>query len=606
MQNFNMLFFLRTLLLISLLSSSFAYGYEKRIAALAYHDVVDRKDQLTSDAVTLDTLINHFEWLLVSGYQPVSIADLIAAREGKKTLPDKPVLLCWDDGYTSFFTHVLPLLKVYNFPAVLALVGEWMSSGEDGKVLYGSTYVPREKFLSWQQVKAIQQSGLVEIASHSMNLHSTLLADSSGDMLPATITHIFDTKTLRYETDVEYRQRIYMDLESNSQLIADHLGERPRVMVWPFGRYNQLAVKIAHEVGMEVTLTLDPVSGSVRDLTALGRVYPTLNPETGILRTNLKEKHSTPLRRFMKVRMSDLIEEDAEVEVQFSKLLERIHALQVGAVIFEPIVEINGELHALFSNSYLPVAQDRLLRLLWQTDRRGGAGSILWLNRKIFDVEKQKHQSRMSETVPSVLFSDLGKAAPCSGIIIDHQLFAGSLFAFADENPQRNGENAYRANILVKRALRKVWRVAGRLPEYSLEILKNIAQIQKWQPFVEVALLVTPAMLAEASDKQIMTVLSGFDYLVLDLRDTRPDKDLTEWLTGTSKRKALLPYMVPLLKYESESSNGEGKLVREFRQLTMEGFINHAYADDHFLDDSPLPSTIREIISTSTYPVRPR
>lgn len=566
---------------------------------MAYHDVVERKDQLTSDAVTLDTLINHFEWLLASGYQPVSISDLIAARVGEKTLPNKPILLCWDDGYTSFFTHVLPLLKVYNFPAVLALVGEWMSASDDGTVLYGSTYVPREKFLSWQQVKAVQQSGLVEIASHSMNLHSALMADSSGDMLPATITHAFDQATSLYESDVDYRGRIRMDLESNSRLMAQHLGERPRVMVWPFGRYNEFALEIAHDVGMEVTLTLDPVSGTVENLMALGRVYPTLNPETGVLRANLEMNYTPPLRRLMKVKMSDLIEEETDTEVQFSKLLERVHTLQVGGVIFEPIIEIDGKIHAMFTNNSLPVAQDRLLRLLWQTDRRGGAESILWLSNEIFNIEKQNRPPEISEKLPISLFDDLGKAAPCSGIIIDHLPFAKLLFGFVEESLSTYGKILYETDTLKKKAVRNAWRADERLPEDTRDILENIGKIQKWQPFTEVALLVSPQMLAEASDKQMAAILSGFDYLLLDLRgnQTLPNKSVAE---------AFRPYLVPMIQYENENNNGGKKLAHQFGQLTREGFINHAYASDHFLDNSPAPSTVREAISTRTFPVTPK
>ena len=601
MQNSNMLIILRTLLFVFLLFlfSSFSYAAEKKIVAIAYHDVVERKDQLTSDAVTLDTLINHFEWLLSSGYQPVSISDLIAARVGEKTLPNKPVLLCWDDGYTSFFTHVLPLLKAYNFPAVLALVGEWMSASEDGTVLYGSTYVSREKFLSWQQVMAVQQSGLVEIASHSMNLHSALMADSNGDMLPATITHAFDQVTSLYESDVDYRGRIRMDLESNSRLMAQHLGERPRVMVWPFGRYNEFALEIAHDVGMEVTLTLDPVSGTVENLMALGRVYPTLNPETGVLRANLEKNYTPPLRRLMKVKMSDLIEEDTDTEVQFSKLLERVHTLQVGAVIFEPIIEIDGKIHAMFTNNSLPVAQDRLLRLLWQTDRRGGAESILWLNKEIFNIEKQNRPPEIPEKLPISLFDDLGKAAPCSGIIIDHLPFAKLLFGFVEESSSTYGKILYETDTLKKKAVRNAWRADERLHGDTRDILENIGQIQKWQPFTEVALLVTPQMLAEASNKQMAAILSGFDYLLLDLRDnqTLPNKSVAE---------AFHPYLVPMIQYDNENNNGGKKMAQQFDQLTKEGFINHAYTNDHFLDNSPPPSTVREAISTRTFPVSPK
>ncbi len=236
---------------------------------------------------------------------------------------------------------------------------------------------------------------------------------------------------------------------------------------------------------------------------------------------------------------------------------------------------------------------------MWQTDRRGGAESILWLNAKIFNIEQQNYQSEISSNPPPTLFTDLGKAAPCSGIIIDHQSFARSLLGFVGKSSQTHGKKLYGADTLKKKVIRKTWQADNRLPGKSLEVLEKIAQIQKWQPFTEVALLVTPHMLAKASDKQIAAVLSGFDYLVLDLRDKH---------TWRNKNVAptFLPYLVPMIQYESESSSGGKKLAQQFRQLTKDGFINHAYSNDHFLDTSPLPSTIREAISTSTYPVRPR
>jgi hypothetical protein len=300
----------------------------------------------------------------------------------------------------------------------------------------------------------------------------------------------------------------------------------------------------------------------------------------------------------MKVKMSDLIEEDPQSELRFSKLLERIYTLQVGSVVFEPTLEIDGETHALFANSYLPVLQDRLLRLLWQTDRRGRAESILWLSKPIFDIEKQNHRSEISETSsPPSLFSDLGKAALCSGVIIDHQDFAKSLFSSVGELSQTYSEKTYGADIIKKRNSRKAWRLAGEFPVSSQELLESIGKIQEWQPFIEVALLVTPEMLEGASEEQIAAVLSGFDYLVLKLGDEQTIPDNTA---------AFRPYLVPMLKYESTNRNGEKILAQQFDQLTREGFINHAYADDHFLDNSPSPEVIREAISISTYPVRPR
>src|SRR5262245_46148867 len=67
--------------------------------ALCYHDVVsnvrENRDPDSTDAIQL---AEQFSWLRARGYVPVSLSDIIAAREGKKALPDKAVLLTFDDG----------------------------------------------------------------------------------------------------------------------------------------------------------------------------------------------------------------------------------------------------------------------------------------------------------------------------------------------------------------------------------------------------------------------------------------------------------------------------------------------------------------------------
>jgi biofilm PGA synthesis lipoprotein PgaB len=50
------------------------------------------------------------------GYSVVSVQDLFDAAAGKKELPEKPILLTFDDGYLSFYTKVYPLLKKYHYP----------------------------------------------------------------------------------------------------------------------------------------------------------------------------------------------------------------------------------------------------------------------------------------------------------------------------------------------------------------------------------------------------------------------------------------------------------------------------------------------------------
>jgi biofilm PGA synthesis lipoprotein PgaB len=98
----------------------------QRFVSVAFHDVVDRPDELDADAVTATLLVQFFDWLKGTGWTAVSLDDLAAARRGTRPLPDKAILITFDDGYKSLYTRVFPLLKVYRFPIVASLVGIWM------------------------------------------------------------------------------------------------------------------------------------------------------------------------------------------------------------------------------------------------------------------------------------------------------------------------------------------------------------------------------------------------------------------------------------------------------------------------------------------------
>lgn len=84
---------------------------------------------------------------------------------GVGTLPEKPVLLTFDDGFESMEQVVLPLLQKYSFKATAAIVGEYtdLYSGDVPKALSYS-------HLSWEQCRELADSGLVEIANHTYGL----------------------------------------------------------------------------------------------------------------------------------------------------------------------------------------------------------------------------------------------------------------------------------------------------------------------------------------------------------------------------------------------------------------------------------------------------
>lgn len=96
---------------------------------------------------------------------------------------------------------------------VLAVVGSWLEPKAGQKVDFSGEEIPRDKILSWGELKEMQDSGFVEIASHSYHLHRGITGNPQGNSEPAATTRFYDVKTKTYENDSQYQARIYNDLK---------------------------------------------------------------------------------------------------------------------------------------------------------------------------------------------------------------------------------------------------------------------------------------------------------------------------------------------------------------------------------------------------------
>jgi biofilm PGA synthesis lipoprotein PgaB len=189
------------------------------VTVLCYHDVRDNvgaadtkaaKGEIYSGFSNLDpdqyaistrNLASQFDWLASHGYHVISLQQLIDGRNGKTKLPDHAVMLTFDDGLKSSYSKVFPLLKAYGYHAVIAVVGSWADLAGSEKVEYDYRTFTRGDFASWEELREMDQSGLVEIASHSWGLHQGVTADPQGNLIPAVLTHAYNVKTNQYETD---------------------------------------------------------------------------------------------------------------------------------------------------------------------------------------------------------------------------------------------------------------------------------------------------------------------------------------------------------------------------------------------------------------------
>lgn len=220
------------------------------LVVLTYHAVRNAADtEKDTDAISRDTLITQWEWLRGHDWHFVSWAQVAAARHGGPALPERAVLVTFDDGLKSAYTQVFPLAKAYQVPVVMALVDRWIDLPKGQTMDYNGRTCTADCFVSWDEVRAMDASGMVTIISHSDHLHQGITANPQGNLLPAAMNAAYDPATHQYETPVQYRQRISHDLSQSAATLRKHLGHAVPAIAWPYGAYNGTQVEVAEAQG---------------------------------------------------------------------------------------------------------------------------------------------------------------------------------------------------------------------------------------------------------------------------------------------------------------------------------------------------------------------
>ncbi len=377
------------------LFSAFAFSQD-RYGVLAYHSVVDEsaaenQKQYFPQTISAQTLIKHFNWLKENGYNVISWQQVIDAENGKGTLPDNAVLLSFDDGYETMYNVVFPLLKAYNYPAVFAPVTGWLDTPANQKIAYADKMLDRSVFATWSQVKEMEQSGLVEIASHTHNLHNGINANPSGGQLPSVIAPEY--KNGKYETEDAYKNRLKSDFTRTVHTLVNHIGKKPRVMVWPYGQFNDVSVQIARQAGMPHYFSLgEKIVNKVGDK-HIGRLL--LNAETDL--NTVKNyldgiDESKQIQRVLHVDLDYVYDADkAQQAKNLDKLIDRIYRYGVTTVYLQAFSDPDGDGVAdalYFPNKYLPVRDDIFGRIAWQLQTRAGVQVYAWMPVLAFDLRK--------------------------------------------------------------------------------------------------------------------------------------------------------------------------------------------------------------------------
>lgn len=371
---------------------------------LCLHDV---RDNLRSSfgtnpdpyAIDTRTLVDIFEWLRAKEFHPVSMSQIVEARNGGKPLPPKPVLLTFDDGLVSGYTKVFPLLKQFNYPAVFALVTRWVDMPDTDTVpISAKVTLTGKDFLNWEQVREMSESNLVEFASHSHNLHRGIIANPQNNEKPAASFRIYDKATQTYETFEEFRARLRADLAESIRLIEQHTGKRPRIIAWPYGAQNRHSDDVARELGLDVMLTLRPGPNTPDvPLNQVRRILLNYEVTVGQLTSEMRQPMThagilRPVQRIVQVDLDYVYDPDpAQQERNLSLLIDRIKDLKPSTVYLQAFADETGTgdvTSVYFPNRHMPVRADLFGRVAWQLRTRADVQVFAWMPVLTFSLPK--------------------------------------------------------------------------------------------------------------------------------------------------------------------------------------------------------------------------
>ncbi|MFD2191547.1 poly-beta-1,6-N-acetyl-D-glucosamine N-deacetylase PgaB [Pistricoccus aurantiacus] len=389
-----------TLLALTLALPALAANEAGTYSILSYHDVIDltqTPDQkVYPQTITRDRLVEQFNMIDELGYQPISFQQILDARAGKQPLPEKAVLLTFDDGYRSVYDIIFPLLKLYDFPAVIAPVGSWMAVPPGGKVLYGDVYLPRERFMTWEQLRELQDSPLIEVASHSYDLHHGVVGNPFGNQLPAAVSPKWSPGNFNgmagYESPQEYEARVGNDLKRASAQLKEKLGQAPRILFWPYGAYSQAAIDLSAQAGMPYTFSLLAHINKLNDDTGeLGRFL--IDQETSLetfeeyLSGDTWERKT---KRVVHVDLDYVYDPDPQQQSRnLDLLLDRIKRQGISTVYLQAYADADGDGVAeamYFPNRHMPMKEDLFNRVAWQLKKRSLVEVYAWMPVLAFDM----------------------------------------------------------------------------------------------------------------------------------------------------------------------------------------------------------------------------
>ena len=220
-------------------------GESVKLPIIMYHSVLKDQAQAGKYVISPSTLEADLNYLKSHGYETVTVSDLVRYVDELGELPEKPVMITFDDGHYNNYLYAYPLLKKHGMRAVISVIGketeQYTESGQENA--YWS-------YLTLDRLREISTDGVFEIQNHSYDLHEN---DARKGAL-----------RMRGESLEGYRALLVEDTERTQKMLIEGGVPAPICYTYPYGACSRESEEVIKSLGFLCTLGCEERTNSLR------------------------------------------------------------------------------------------------------------------------------------------------------------------------------------------------------------------------------------------------------------------------------------------------------------------------------------------------------
>lgn len=210
------------------------------LPVIMYHHLTQKSSREGKYTLMAEQFRKDMEYLKDNGYETVDTKSLTEYTDGKSDLPEKPIMITFDDGFESFYVLATPILEEMEMKASVFVIGylaDEYTRLNDHNINYS--------YLTWDEIYELDKSPLIEVHSHTYNLHQNTKGKRKG------------IARLKGESATNYEKEISADLKKMQKKLKSEAGVTDKAVAYPYGLYSKSTAGIIKKLGYRLSFTCE-------------------------------------------------------------------------------------------------------------------------------------------------------------------------------------------------------------------------------------------------------------------------------------------------------------------------------------------------------------